>query len=88
MTSSYLTWEGEIGSIVFTNLLGNDFVHHDAPYDLAYGLVSIFVLGLCLISWVFSCASKVFLTVLIIGSSRHLRLSHVLHPIELQNKHL
>ena len=32
MTSSYLTWEGEFGFIVFTNLLGNDFVHHDAPH--------------------------------------------------------
>ena len=57
-------------------------------HDLAYGLVPIFVLGLCLISWVFSCASKVFRRVLIIGSLRHLRPSHVLHPIELQNKHL
>ena len=51
--------------------------------DLAYGLVPIFVLGLCLISWVFSCASKVFLKVLIIGSPRRLRPCHVLHPIEL-----
>ena len=34
MTSSYLTWEGEFGSIVFTNLLGNDFVHHDAPHEM------------------------------------------------------
>ena len=41
--------------------------------DLAYGLVPIFMLGLCLISWVFSCASKVLLEVLIIGSSRRLR---------------
>ena len=34
MTSSYLTWEGEFGFIVFTNLLGNDFVHHDAPHEM------------------------------------------------------
>ena len=34
MTSSYLTWEGEFGSIVFTNPLGNDFVHHDAPHEM------------------------------------------------------
>ena len=32
--SSYLTWEGEFGSIVFTNPLGNDFVHHDAPHEM------------------------------------------------------
>jgi hypothetical protein len=51
-------------------------------------LVPIFMLGLCLISWIFTCASKVFLEVLIIGSSRCLRPSHVLHPIGLQNKHL
>jgi len=57
-------------------------------HDLAYGLVPIFVLGLCLISWVFSCASKVLLMVLIIGSSRCLRPSHILHPINLQNNHL
>ena len=57
-------------------------------HDLAYGLVPIFVLGLCLISWVFSCASNVLLEVLIIGSSRRLRPSYVLHPIELQHKHL
>ena len=56
--------------------------------DLAYGLVPIFMLGLCLISWIFSYASKVLLKVLIIGSSRRLRPSHVLHPIKLQNKHL
>ena len=56
--------------------------------DLAYGLVPIFMLGLCLISWVFSCVSKVLLEVLIIRSSRRLRPSHVLHPIGLQNKHL
>ena len=56
--------------------------------DLAYGLVPIFMLGLCLISWVFSCAPKVLLKVLIIRSSRRLRPSHVLHPIGLQNKHL
>ena len=56
--------------------------------DLAYGLVAIFVFGLCLISWVFSCAPRVLLMVLIIGSSRHLRPSHVSHPIELQNNHL
>ena len=36
--------------------------------DLAYSLVPIFMLGLCLISWVFSCAPKVLLEVLIIGS--------------------
>ena len=40
---------------------------------LASGLVPIFVLGLCLISWVFSCASRVLLMVLIIGSSCCLR---------------
>ena len=45
--------------------------------DLTSDLVPIFVLGLCLISWVFSCASKVLLMVLIIGSSRLLRPSHV-----------
>ena len=56
--------------------------------DLAYGLVPIFMLGLCLISWVFSCASKFLLMVLIIRSSRRLCPSHVLHPIELQNNHL
>ena len=56
--------------------------------DLASGLVHIFVLGLCLISWVFSYASKVLLMVLIIGSSHHLRPCHVLHPNELQNNHL
>ena len=56
--------------------------------DLASGLVSIFVLGLCLISWVFSCAPKVLLEVLINGSSCRLCPSHVLHPIELQNNHL
>ena len=56
--------------------------------DLAYGLVPIFMLGLCLISWVFSCAPKVFLKVLIIESSRCLRPSYVLHLIGLQNKHL
>ena len=53
--------------------------------DLASGLVPIFVLGLYLISCVFSCAPKFLLMVLIIGSSRHLCPSHVLHPIELQN---
>ena len=56
--------------------------------DLASGLVPIFVLGLCSISWIFSYASKVLLKVLIIGSSRRLRPSHILHPIELQNNHL
>ena len=56
--------------------------------NLAYGLVPILVLGLCLISWVFSCAPRVLLVVLIIGSSRRLRSSHVLHPIELQNNYL
>ena len=56
--------------------------------DLAHGLVPIFMLGLCLTSWVFSCASKVLLEVLIIRSSCRLRPSHVLHPIGLQNKHL
>ena len=35
--------------------------------DLASGLVPIFVLELCLISWVFSCVSRVLLKVLIIG---------------------
>ena len=54
-------------------------------HDLASGLVPIFVLGLYLISCVFSCAPKFLLMVLIIGSSRHLCPSHVLHPIELQN---
>ena len=52
--------------------------------DLAYDLVPIFMLGLCLTSWVFSCASKVLLEVLIIRSSCRLRLSHVLHLIKLQ----
>ena len=51
--------------------------------DIAYGLVPIFMLGLCLISWVFSCAPRVLLMVLIIESSRCLRPSHILHPIEL-----
>ena len=37
-------------------------------HDLAYDLVPIFVLELCLISWVFSCAPKVLLVVLIITS--------------------
>ena len=55
--------------------------------DLAYGLVPIFVLGLCLISWVFSCAPRVLLMVLIVGSSCRLYPSHVLHPIELQNNY-
>ena len=32
--SSYLTLEGEFGSIVFTNPLGNDFVHQDAPHEM------------------------------------------------------
>ena len=41
MTSSYLTWEGEIGSIVLTNLLGNDFVHHDAPHEMHQTLPSL-----------------------------------------------
>ena len=36
--------------------------------DLASGLVPILMLGLCLISWVFSCASKILLMVLIITS--------------------
>ena len=31
--SSYLTWGGEFGSIVFTNPLGNYFDHHDAPHE-------------------------------------------------------
>ena len=56
--------------------------------DLVSSLVPIFVLGLCLISWVFSCASRVLLMVLIVGSSCHLRPSHVLHPIELQKQFL
>jgi hypothetical protein len=55
--------------------------------DLASGLVPIFVLGLCLVSWVFYCASRVLLEVLIIGSSRRLHPSHSLHPIELQNNY-
>ena len=54
-------------------------------HDLASGLVPIFMLGLCLISCVFSCAPKILLMVLIIGSSCRLCPSHVLHPIELQN---
>ena len=37
--------------------------------DLVFGLVPIFVLGLCLISWVFSCASRVLLKVLITSPS-------------------
>jgi len=51
--------------------------------DLASDLVPIFMFGLCLISWVFSCASKVLLMMLIIESLRCLHPSHVLHPIEL-----
>ena len=39
--SSYLTWEGEFGSIVFTNPLGNDLVHHDAPYEMHHTLPSL-----------------------------------------------
>ena len=46
------------------------------------------MLGLCSIYWIFSYVSKVLLKVLIIGSSCRLRPSRVLHPIELQNKHL
>ena len=34
MTSNYLTWEGEFGSIVFTNPLDKDIVHHDAPHEM------------------------------------------------------
>jgi hypothetical protein len=56
--------------------------------DLASGLVPIFVLRLCLISCVFSCASKILLMELIIGSSHRLRPSHVLHPIVLQKQSL
>jgi hypothetical protein len=56
--------------------------------NLASGLDLIFVLGLCLIFWVFSCAPRVLLKVLIIRSSCHLCPSHVLHPIELQNNYL
>ena len=51
--------------------------------DLVSGLVPIFRLVLCLISWVFSYASRVLLMVLIVGSSCRLCPSHVLHPIEL-----
>ena len=50
--------------------------------DLASGLVPIFMLGLCLISWVFSCAPRVLLMVLIIGSSRRLRPSHVCNLLD------
>ena len=56
--------------------------------DLTYDLVPIFMLRLCLKSWVFSCAPKVLLEVLIIGSSCRLCPSHILHPIELQNNHM
>ena len=52
------------------------FIHFFAI--LVTGLLPIFVLGLCLISWVFSSASKVLLMVLIIESSRCLCPSHVL----------
>jgi hypothetical protein len=44
---------------------------------LASSLVPSYVLGLCLVSWVFYCASKVLLEVLIIGSPRRLHPSHV-----------
>ena len=54
----------------------------------ASGLVPNFVLGLCLTLYVFYASSHVILEVLIIGSSRRLRPSHVLHPIGLQNNHL
>jgi hypothetical protein len=47
------------------------------PRDLASGLVPIFVVELCLISWVFYYASSILLEVLMIGSSRHLCLCHV-----------
>ena len=57
-------------------------------HDLAFGLVLIFVLELCLTLYVFYAFLHVFLEVLIIGSSRRLRPSHVLHPIELQNNYL
>ena len=56
--------------------------------DLACGLVPIFMLGFCLISWVFSYAPKVLLEVLIIISSCRLCPSHILHPIELQKNYL
>ena len=41
-------------------------------------------LRVCLILYVFYVSSNVFLEVLIIGSSRRLHPSHILHPIELQ----
>jgi hypothetical protein len=50
--------------------------------DLVSGLVRMFVLGLCLVSWVFYCASRVLLEVLIIRSSRHLRPSHVCNLLD------
>jgi hypothetical protein len=45
--------------------------------DLASGLVPIFVVELCLISWVFYYASSILLEVLMVGSSRRLCPSHV-----------
>ena len=57
-------------------------------HDLASGLVLIFVLGLCLTLYVFYASLYVFLEVLIIGSSRRLHPSHILHPIKLQNNYL
>ena len=61
---------------------------HSFLLNLASSLVPIFVLGLCLVSWVFSYASRVLLMVLIIGSSYRLYPSLGLHPIELQNNYL
>ena len=52
---------------------------HSFLRDLTSGLVPIFVLGLCLVSWVFYCASRVLLEVLIIRSS------HCLHPSHMCN---
>jgi hypothetical protein len=46
------------------------------------GLVPIFMLGLCLILYVFHYASKVLLEVLIIGSSRRLHPSHVYNLLD------
>ena len=31
---SYLTWEVEFGSIIFTNALGNDMIQCDAPHKM------------------------------------------------------
>jgi hypothetical protein len=54
-------------------------------HDLASGLVPISVLGLCLVSWIFYCASRVLLEVLIIRSSHRLCPSHVCNLLDYKN---